>query len=173
MEDLELPQELRSFLKKPFGKVFKGKGLGPAKKVLNEITDKRVIVVGDVTYRNMVEVGLKPNLAVLDLKTKRDENLDFSPSGKIIRVKNPPGWITKQLWDTIHENIEKDGIIILVEGEEDLAVIPCIIEADWGSVVLYGQPGEGIVLVNIDEESKYSVGSIFKIILNKDQWKLK
>ncbi len=63
-------------------------------------------------------------------------------------MKNPQGMITAQLWESIRESID-DGNIIVVEGEEDLAVIPCILEADWDDVVVYGQPDEGIVFINI------------------------
>jgi len=38
-----------------------------------------------------------------------------------------------------------------VDGEEDLAVIPCVLMAPEGSLILYGQPGEGVVLVETDK----------------------
>lgn len=41
--------------------------------------------------------------------------------------------------------------MILVDGEEDLAVLPCILTAPSGSLVLYGQPGEGLVVCEVDK----------------------
>ena len=39
---------------------------------------------------------------------------------------------------------------IVVEGEEDLATLPAILYAPPGSVVVYGQPDEGSVLVKVN-----------------------
>jgi hypothetical protein len=41
-----------------------------------------------------------------------------------------------------------------VEGEEDLAVIPLVLAAPTGALVLYGQPGEGVVLRCVDREAR-------------------
>jgi hypothetical protein len=41
-------------------------------------------------------------------------------------------------------------VLILVKGEEDLAVIPAAILAPPGSLVFYGQPGEGVVICEVD-----------------------
>jgi hypothetical protein len=43
---------------------------------------------------------------------------------------------------------------IVVDGEEDLAVIPLVLTARDGAVVLYGQPREGIVLRIVDSEAR-------------------
>lgn len=151
MKDLILPEKLIPLFKKPFGKLLKGHGLKPAEEVKALLTGGKVIVVGDETYKNIQKVGIEPSLAIIDLKTKREEiKGDIKDA---VRVKNPKGMITAELWDVIRESID-DGKIIVVEGEEDLAVLPCVLEADWDDVVLYGQPDEGIVFINITEEVK-------------------
>ncbi len=43
---------------------------------------------------------------------------------------------------------------IIVEGEEDLLTIPAVLLAPNRAIVIYGQPGTGAVVVNINEESK-------------------
>ena len=43
---------------------------------------------------------------------------------------------------------------IYVEGEEDLATLPAVLLSPTGSMVAYGQPGEGVVLVEVDESKK-------------------
>ncbi len=59
----------------------------------------------------------------------------------------------------------KDGdTLIVVDGEEDLAVIPCVLFADEGDVVLYGQPDEGIVAVEVSEEKKMEIATLIKIM---------
>jgi uncharacterized protein (UPF0218 family) len=38
-----------------------------------------------------------------------------------------------------------------VDGEEDLAVLPCLLNSPKDAFILYGQPNEGVVLVKVDE----------------------
>jgi len=44
-----------------------------------------------------------------------------------------------------------------VEGEEDLAALPAILYADENSVIVYGQPLEGIMVIRPTEENKKKV----------------
>lgn len=170
MRDLVIPRELRAVFKKPFGRLIRGKGLEAAKKVKKELRDERLIVVGDVTLRNMRAVGVEPDVAILDLRTERrvDETGETPrPEGRVLKARNPAGTISGELWECIHEAVENPGTTVLVEGEEDLAVLPCILEADWDTVILYGQPGEGIVMVRVNEEKKLEAGTILKVLLNQ------
>lgn len=173
MRDLVIPRELRSLFKKPFGDLYTGEGLEAARKVKKELgvgkgeAREKLIIVGDVTLKNMLALGVKPDLAILDYKTERNKEEIQELEGEVIKVRNPPGTISGELWNSIHEGIEKPGSVILVEGEEDLAVLPCILEADWDTVILYGQPGEGIVLIRVDEEKKLEAGMILKVLLNQ------
>ena len=173
MKDLTISKEIRPLLKKPFGKVFKGEGTEPAEAIKENLKGEKVIVVGDVTLKNILAVGIKPALAVIDLKTKREITQDSVFTEKTAKAKNPPGMITKELWDKIHESMDRQGSLIIVDGEEDLAVLPCILEADWDSIVLYGQPDEGIVMVKVTEEKKFDAGTIIKMIMDQDKWKPK
>lgn len=43
---------------------------------------------------------------------------------------------------------------ILIDGEEDLLVLPAIIYAPLGARVYYGQPGEGLVEVVVTHRKK-------------------
>ncbi|RLG58523.1 MAG: hypothetical protein DRN88_00510 [Candidatus Hydrothermarchaeota archaeon] len=97
-------------------------------------------------------MGISPHLAIIDLKTKR-KKIPGKKLKEVTKVNNPAGKITHELWSTVKEKI-KEGGIILIEGEEDLAVLPCILEAEEGTLVLYGQPSEGVVKVNIDKDIK-------------------
>ncbi|MEE8168294.1 MAG: DUF359 domain-containing protein [Candidatus Hydrothermarchaeales archaeon] len=162
MKDLRVPEELRGLFKKPFGELYSGQGLKPAQDIKAVLKDERIIVVGDVTLRNVLAIGLKPSLAIVDLKTKRDREMLLG--GKAIKVRNSPGMITQELWNSIHENIDKEDVTILVDGEEDLAVLPCILEAEWDAIILYGQPNEGIVLVKVDEDKKLKASMLLKML---------
>jgi GTP-dependent dephospho-CoA kinase len=51
--------------------------------------------------------------------------------------------------------------VILVNGEEDLMTIPAILISPLDSLVLYGHPEKGIVIVKVTESKKKEVLSIF------------
>lgn len=139
-----LPTRYREEFRKPLGEIFTD---------IKDISlkERRVIVVGDVTFWNLKKRGVSPFLAVVDLRTQR-KRMKLNLRGTI-KVKNPPGNITMELWESIREGMKSGGIIV-VEGEEDLAVIPCILEGRSGDIILYGQPNRGVVKVEINKESK-------------------
>ncbi|MFC6769315.1 DUF359 domain-containing protein, partial [Natrinema soli] len=43
---------------------------------------------------------------------------------------------------------------ILVDGEEDLVALPAIVAAPEGASVVYGQPDEGMVHVNVTDDHR-------------------
>jgi uncharacterized protein (UPF0218 family) len=49
--------------------------------------------------------------------------------------------------------IRKGRTKLLVEGEEDLAALVCVALAPTGTCLVYGLPGQGMVLVRIDGET--------------------
>ena len=49
---------------------------------------------------------------------------------------------------------------IIVKGEEDLLVLPVVLFAPEKSVVIYGQPNEGLVIVKVNEEIRNKAKSI-------------
>jgi len=63
-------------------------------------------------------------------------------------VKNPAGVITLESWEAIKRAMKDDDAVILVDGEEDLLALPCIVESPNNSLVLYGQPSQGLVVVD-------------------------
>jgi hypothetical protein len=165
LRDLTIPRKFRLLFKKPFGKVIKGRGLKLAEEVKEMIKDEKVIAVGEIATRSVLKAGLHLDLAIVNFKTMKKLNKDATWSGrKTIKAKNPAGVITKDLWDKIGSAIDKKGMAIVVEGEEDPAVLPCILEADWDSVILYGRPSEGIVFIKVTEEEKERASMILKFI---------
>lgn len=57
----------------------------------------------------------------------------------------------------------KQTYVILVSGEEDLAVIPCILLSPLETLVLYGQPDKGMVEIEVTLEIKNSLCTLLKI----------
>ena len=116
-----------------------------------------LISVGDQTTKNLVDIDLIPDLGIIDNRIQRkDHNYDIIRTENILNADNPAGTITEDLWETIEEAIglslyDKENRIIVVNGEEDLAVLPCLLIAPEDAVILYGQPNEGLVFVNVSE----------------------
>ncbi|MBO5965577.1 MAG: GTP-dependent dephospho-CoA kinase family protein [Methanobrevibacter sp.] len=116
-----------------------------------------LISVGDQTTKNLVDIDLIPDLGIIDHRIQRkDHNYDIIRTENILEADNPAGTITENLWETIEEAIsltlkDSEKRIIVVEGEEDLAVLPCLLIAPEDAVILYGQPNEGLVFVNVCE----------------------
>jgi len=71
-----------------------------------------------------------------------------------IVARNPPGTISDDLVRAVRDAVGHPPALIFVEGEEDLAVLPLVLAAPPGVVVLYGQPKEGVVLREVDAEAK-------------------
>ncbi len=53
-------------------------------------------------------------------------------------------------------------IRIFVLGEEDLAVMPAVVLAPLSSIVIYGQPSSGCVLIRVTREKKKEMRELLK-----------
>jgi adenylate kinase len=169
-KDLVVPEDLLMDFRRPFGKVFKGDENEAARKVVKELKGKGLVVtVGDSTSYYLIKNGFKPDMIIVDGKEKRKKfGRKIMVKGMEIRVKNPPRHITVELWKAIEKSIPDLGkrkVKILVKGEEDLAVLPCAIHLPLGSRIVYGQFGEGLVVVNLDAERKERAKAILENIM--------
>ncbi|MHC1564893.1 MAG: GTP-dependent dephospho-CoA kinase family protein [Candidatus Syntropharchaeales archaeon] len=165
-----LPEELRSELKKPMGTLYRGNGIECIEMLAADfdLVSSRLIAVGDVVTHYILSFGVVPTLVIVDDRTKRGEISSEIRTGKgdfkEVEVENPAGVITEELDLAIKEAIEQDVPIRLwVDGEEDLAVFPVIKYAPLSSIVLYGQPDEGVVAVLVDESIKRKVGEMYGV----------
>jgi len=80
------------------------------------------------------------------------------PAKKVYRVKNPPGTLTEEAFKAVAEAMRnEEPTKIIVNGEEDLLTLLAVKEAPLNSIVLYGQPGEGVVLVKVTEEKRREI----------------
>ena len=170
MRLLLLSDDLRSSLKEPLGRLYKGNGQECVKAMEKELLSaKKVVAVGDMTAFYLLKASIVPDLLVVDNKTKRMpvsdhviEMLDHEIY-KTVMVKNPAATITKDLIDQIRESLQgTNHVKVVVEGEEDLATLPAILYAPMGSVVVYGQPNEGSVLVDVTLERKLHIEEFMK-----------
>jgi len=77
------------------------------------------------------------------------------------RIKNPPGTITFEALNAVKEAFETSRTVkIIVDGEEDLLALLAIQYAPENSIIVYGQPREGLVVVRANREKKAEIGKI-------------
>ena len=111
----------------------------------------------------MLQLGLKPQIQIIDGLEKRNQCIvptDDTINTKL-SCKNPPGEITEESIQVIKKAFScEPPVRITVDGEEDLLVIPTCIHAPENSIVMYGQPNEGLVIVTVTPEIRAKVQKI-------------
>ena len=160
---LILPENLRHELKIPLGKLIPDSSSEKESYIRKIYSENTVITVGDATSQLLLDIGLIPLLHIIDGQEKRQtRSLPLSDSiNTEITVKNNAGEINDESFNII-KNIfdKKPPIRLLVDGEEDLLVLPVCLFAPQNSVVMYGQPNEGLVIVEITNEIREKVQKI-------------
>ncbi|HOZ42604.1 MAG TPA: GTP-dependent dephospho-CoA kinase family protein [Methanoculleus sp.] len=148
---LRLPETHRDLFKKPFGTLY-----GSIGELLPRLSGRAVYAVGDVVTHNLLDAGVIPDVAIIDGYTMRlpCTRLPLFRARRRLTAKNPAGTITDELAGAIADLVRGPPGVLFVDGEEDLAVIPLVLAAPDGAAILYGQPGEGVVLRIADEPAK-------------------
>ena len=150
--DAELNKDIIIELKKPLGKLYPD-----FEDAIDEIKSSEFLIsVGDETFKNLTKYELYPNIGIIDnLIQRKNHSHDVIHADQILNADNPAGYITDDLWETIGQALELSNTgecyVIEVAGEEDLAVLPCIIMANPETTILYGQPNEGLVLLKVSD----------------------
>ena len=167
--DAYMTDEVELALKEPFGKLLTGPEEDTSVAIQKAISQlgrvqAPLIGVGDVTVLGLEKENFPADIALIDGQTKREKwpqssQIDHSLYDHFLECHNPPGRITRSLLEALDLALSKwkgnrERTLVKVLGEEDLA--PLIIHplAPIGAIVLYGQPGKGVVLRICDEESK-------------------
>ncbi|HDN83176.1 MAG TPA: DUF359 domain-containing protein [Candidatus Altiarchaeales archaeon] len=167
-----LPEELRKELKKPLGKLIKDE-----KELKSELEGKsglEIITIGDKVSETLLKLGMKPKLVIYDKRIMRNyvgtlpEILSYEAT--LVKVENQRGTISDEALRAIKDAISsKDRIKIEVQGEEDLLTLIAIHFSNNDTLVFYGQPNEGIVMIKVDAEIKEKVKSILRCMENGDK----
>jgi GTP-dependent dephospho-CoA kinase len=125
--------------------------------------DARILVtVGDATTAKLLSFGIVPDLSVVDGKERRTPivRTKISPLEEIeqgrlsyMECSNKAGSISRSAIATIKDALKVPfPVRIFVYGEEDMLALPLFIMVPDGSVVLYGQPLEGMIIVKVNED---------------------
>jgi len=155
----------REKLKKPRGPVFSGEDF--IEKLKNR-DYSRLIVVGDQVSRYLSHSELRPDTYIRDGKIQREDAgeqyINDIEVERRFRTTNPPGEITEDAWKTVRKALALQcPTAVEVDGEEDLLAIPALFFAPENAVVVYGQPGEGAVLMQADRENKDFVENLLEL----------
>ena len=112
--------------------------------------------VGDFVTSHILDADIHPEIAVVDHKIMRRDVDPVEFNCDHLEAKNPPGTITKQSQEALYSALEyHNGFRLVVDGEEDLLVLPLMAMLPEGSVIVYGQPREGMVVITLTEEKKH------------------
>jgi pantetheine-phosphate adenylyltransferase len=163
---LVLPENLRTALQRPWGEVLKD--------VPDGINGSKTVAIGDITVQKFNQKNVDQFLSIVDFLVQRQIRFYALPelglnSQNLQKVKNPHGMIMPELFWAIEKAFKMAGKkTILVEGEEDLAVLPVLLISPLGFSVFYGQPNEGLVKIQVTEENKEKA---YQLVENFDKSK--
>lgn len=155
--DLALPESQRQAFKEPLGREMDDS------EIQSLDSQTTLITVGDVVSLTMRRNGVVPDLSVYDGRTERRDMTEFArlvEDEPKMTVTNPAGTITAAMADAVRAGISGGTGLILVDGEEDLALLPCILYAPDGSHIVYGMPGRCMMLVTTDGRLKEKVAEL-------------
>ncbi len=163
---MKLPDSLREQLKIPLGILLPESQADKnnIQKYLSE--NSYIITVGDRTTEKMIGFGLIPSLQIIDGQEKRKKREPPKlENATELTVDNPAAEITPQSISLIKEAFTlQSPVRLLVNGEEDLLVLPVCVHAPDNAIVLYGQPNEGLVIVKITPEIRNKVQTLLDLM---------
>lgn len=154
---LELPEDLRGDLKSPMGPIYTDT------QTLLSDAGRPLVAIGDVVTHHLIEAGHPPMVALVDEHTERSavsddiaETIDsFDGFDTVEQVANPPATISADLLGALRTALAREEPTLLdVDGEEDLAALPAVVAAPDSAAIVYGQPGKGMVLVGLDDDTR-------------------
>jgi uncharacterized protein (UPF0218 family) len=114
----------------------------------------KIISVGDITTCNLIESGILPDICIVDHLTCRAEVSDEvkkrirHPAYHEVTVKNPAGTITPDLVTAITD---------AMKCKRPIRIFVAVVLAPLSSIVIYGQPSSGCVLIKVTSEKKKEI----------------
>ena len=128
--------------------------------------DSYIISIGDRTTEKMINFDLIPSLQIIDGLEKREKREPPKiENATELTVDNPAAEITSESISMIKKAFTlQTPVRLLVNGEEDLLVLPVCVHAPENAIVLYGQPNEGLVIVQITPEIRNRVQTLLDLM---------
>ncbi|MFX0083352.1 MAG: DUF359 domain-containing protein [Candidatus Hodarchaeota archaeon] len=189
--NLKIPQNKRHLFTEPLDILIAGAREETISQVENLFRDYlksnitlNFYIVGDIVAKDFFSNSFLKSfikICVIDEKTQRNHfKINFEDFFEdVIEFQNQAGTIHKDCWELFKKviNSGKKTLIKITQGEEDLLILPLIlefpIEQQKGHFAFYGQPPitdskfvipEGIVIVNIDKHIQKKVSKLISIM---------
>jgi len=189
--DLSLPKNKRHEFSQPLGKLIAGKREDTIYEVetyFKALVKKKpkinFYLVGDIVTQDfLANQFLKSfiKVCIIDEKTQRNRiNLEYEDFfEEVIEFQSPVGAIPKESWALLRKIVlsNKRTVLKITEGEEDLLVLPLVLEIplekDVKNFVFYGQPpitdskhtiSEGIVMVGVNKTIQKGVKKYIELM---------
>lgn len=193
----QITKTVRLMLARPKGELFTGMPDVSFPKVIAWLTSiyptllkeritensPKIVCVGDIVSKAMLEHPVLSDfvkMCLVDGETQRDTKITFTlPKGmQEARVFNPRGMINSDIFAFLKKNYaSKLRLLVYVEGEEDLLVLPAVLEGESGYYIFYGQPpitdaqppiSAGCVGVQVNEKIQSEYKEILNLFEKKD-----
>jgi uncharacterized protein (UPF0218 family) len=189
--NLRIPQDKRHLFTEPLDILIAGSREETLNQVENIFRDYlksiktiKFYIVGDIVANDFLSNQFLKRfikICIIDEKTQRD-NISLKLEDyfeKTIELQNPEGTINKDCWNIFREIIksEKRTLIKIIEGEEDLLILPLVLEIPIiegvKNFAFYGQPPitdsnfiipEGIVIIDVDRDIQEKVRKTISIM---------
>jgi uncharacterized protein (UPF0218 family) len=189
--NLRIPQDKRHLFTEPLDILIAGSREETLNQVENIFRDYlksiktiKFYIVGDIVANDFLSNQFLKRfikICIIDEKTQRD-NISLKLEDyfeKTIELQNPEGTINKDCWNIFREIIksEKRTLIKIIEGEEDLLILPLVLEIPIiegvKNFAFYGQPPitdsnfiipEGIVIIDVDRDIQEKVKKVISIM---------
>jgi len=175
---VSIPPDILKELKKPLGKLILESDI-TEEKIRKEIVGNKhkIITVGDRSTDKLISFDIFPDLAIID-GVERRQKKKSTLADRMLHLKaknttkisciNPAGSITQEAITKIKFALSGEKNFILeVVGEEDLLTLPACYFAPSNSLVCYGQPLKGLVLIKINDSIRRKAKELMKSIDNE------
>ena len=159
-----LPDNLRQTLKQPIGELFSDAYPMPdlLKKYSGQLLHPFLITVGDVATIKFLKFGITPDISIVDLHIQRKRvyenvlSLGFRRINVLKKAKNTAGTLSYESYLALDRLIryEPRPSILQIDGEEDLLALFAIFLSPLDSLIVYGQPNQGLVVIQVTEKVK-------------------
>ena len=153
-----LPERLRTTLRRPLGELVRGSDIDLGqllRKIIVQEKPTKLVLVGDSVSRQASQAGVTADVMVIDNLEKREKAVPYAHSrNRVITAKNQAGRIEGEARLAVERAIRGEADLVEIEGEEDLLAVIAVLAAPVGSLVVYGQPNEGVVLVRVSAERR-------------------
>lgn len=159
--EIDFSEDMKERLRKPIGELVTGRDPDEVtftlKKLIEEANPPLVVAVGDYVSSKLRQHDVRVDIFVIDGKIERVEkpaDLLHIKGVHIVEAVNEAGTISPSSAEKLHElmhSFEVWPAILKIDGEEDLIGLAAILSAPDNTVIVYGQPKKGAVLVRVSE----------------------